>query len=77
MPNMNASTVVLIPKVDNANTISQFKQMTIGNFKAKIISKILADKFSFILPTITSQEQYFGESLGIKVDIVNVFDTLE
>jgi hypothetical protein len=57
MPNYNSNTVVLIPKVQDADTISQFRPITLANFKFKIISKILADRLASILPSIISCEQ--------------------
>lgn len=56
-PNWNANTVVLVPKVPNADTISQFRPIAMANFKFKIISKILADRLALILPYIVSKEQ--------------------
>lgn len=56
-PNWNANTVVLVPKVPNADTISQFRPIAMANFKFKIISKILADRLALILPDIVSKEQ--------------------
>ncbi|KAK2449352.1 hypothetical protein QL285_008554 [Trifolium repens] len=57
MPNFNSNTVVLIPKVEDADTISQFRPIAMANFKFKIISKILADRLATILPNIISNEQ--------------------
>lgn len=56
MPNMNASIVVLIPKVDNANTISQFKQMTMVISKPKSSLKFLQinSPLSFLLSPLKS-----------------------
>ena len=57
LPSYNSNTLVLIPKTPNADTIDQFRPIAIANFKHKIITKILADKLSQILPNIVSQEQ--------------------
>ncbi|CAJ2637186.1 unnamed protein product [Trifolium pratense] len=57
MPNYNSNTVVLIPKVQNADSIGQYRPIAIANFKFKIISKILADRLALILPNIISKEQ--------------------
>ncbi|GAU23976.1 hypothetical protein TSUD_327770 [Trifolium subterraneum] len=57
LPNFNSNTVVLIPKVQEADTIGQFRPIAMTNFKFKIISKILADRLALILPNIISKEQ--------------------
>ncbi|GAU40289.1 hypothetical protein TSUD_362690 [Trifolium subterraneum] len=57
MPGFNSNTVVLIPKVSDADTIGQFRPIAMANFKFKIISKILADRLALILPDIISKEQ--------------------
>ncbi|XP_058734177.1 uncharacterized protein LOC131605902 [Vicia villosa] len=57
LPNFNANSLVLIPKVKEANTIGQFRPIALANFKFKIISKIIADRLSSILPNLISNEQ--------------------
>jgi hypothetical protein len=37
IPNMNANTVVLIPKKDNADSIGHYRPIALANFKYKII----------------------------------------
>lgn len=50
-------TVVLILKVSNVDNISQYMPIAMANFKFKVISKILADRLTRILPKIISKEQ--------------------
>lgn len=57
MPNYNTNILVLIPKVPNADSIEQYRLIALVNFKHKIITKILADKLSLIMPFIVSKEQ--------------------
>ncbi|CAJ2663194.1 unnamed protein product [Trifolium pratense] len=57
LPNFNSNTVVLIPKVSDADTIGQFRPIAMANFKFKIISKILADRLALVLPDLISKEQ--------------------
>ncbi|MCI27041.1 RNA-directed DNA polymerase (Reverse transcriptase), partial [Trifolium medium] len=57
LPNFNANNVILIPKSSNADTVDQYRPIAMANFKFKIISKILADRLSQILPTFISEEQ--------------------
>lgn len=55
--NFNSNTIVLIPKDNNADSVNQFRPITLANFKFKIISKVLADRLATIMPYITSKEQ--------------------
>lgn len=48
-PNYNSNSIILIPKTPNADTIDQFRLVSLANLKFKIISKIL--------PNIISKEQ--------------------
>lgn len=48
---------MLIPKTNNAASVSDYKPIAIANFKFKIISKILADRLAKIMPAITSVQQ--------------------
>jgi hypothetical protein len=57
LPNYNANTLILIPKIPSANSIDQFRLIAMANFKFKIISKVLADRLAQILPSIISKEQ--------------------
>ncbi|MCH87787.1 RNA-directed DNA polymerase (Reverse transcriptase) [Trifolium medium] len=57
MPNMNANTLVLIPKSPDADTIDKYCPIAMANFKFKIISKIIADRLARIMPNIISKQQ--------------------
>lgn len=57
MPNFNANTLILIPKIPNADEDTHYRPIALANFKYKIISKILADRVAAIMPTIISPEQ--------------------
>jgi len=57
MPNYNANTIVVIPKVDNVEFVEQFRLMALANFKFKFITKILADRLATIMSFIISEEQ--------------------
>ena len=57
LPNFNSNNIVLIPKINNAGTINDYRPIAIENFKFKIISKILADRLAKIMPANTSVQQ--------------------
>jgi hypothetical protein len=57
LPNFNSNTIVLIPKVSNANSLNQYRPIALANFKFKILSKIIADRLASIMPAITSVQQ--------------------
>jgi len=56
-PNYNSNTLILIPYYPNADSIDQYRPIALVNFKFKIITKVLADRLSHILPNLISKEQ--------------------
>ncbi|XP_058757259.1 uncharacterized protein LOC131630499 [Vicia villosa] len=58
LPNFNANLVIIIPKVKDADSIDKFWPIALANFKFKIISKILADRLSSLMPSLISKEQH-------------------
>jgi len=57
LPNFNANTIILIPKIPDALNVGQYRPTTLANFKFKIISKILADRLAPIMNSIISPKQ--------------------
>jgi len=57
LPNFNANTFIFIPKTGSADTVDQYRPIALANFKFKVISKVLADRLSKIMPQIISNEQ--------------------
>ncbi|XP_042486835.1 uncharacterized protein LOC122067054 [Macadamia integrifolia] len=58
MPNgVNNNFLVLIPKVDGANTLDRFFPLCMSNFFCKIISKVMAMRLETLLPRLISEEQ--------------------
>jgi hypothetical protein len=57
MPNFKANTLILSPKIPNADAIEQYRPIALGNLKFKIICKVLADRLAQILPNLISKEQ--------------------
>jgi hypothetical protein len=53
----NSTNVVLIPKVENPEVITQYRPISLCNVVYKIISKMLANRHKKILPEIISPTQ--------------------
>ena len=54
---VNASLIVLIPKISNPSSINHFKPINLCNVVYKIISKILVDKIRPLLDKMISLTQ--------------------
>jgi hypothetical protein len=54
----NSSLITLIPKVENADTITQFRPIALANFVFKIIPKILSLRIAAIASRIISPQQH-------------------
>lgn len=57
LPGYNSNTIALIPKIPNATSIDQYRPIAMANFKFKIITKIIADRLSQLMPVLISKEQ--------------------
>lgn len=53
----NATTIILIPKVPNASTTSDFRPISLCNTIYKVISRLLAGRLKDILPEVISNAQ--------------------
>ena len=53
----NSTNVLLIPKVDSPEVITQYRPISLCNVVYKIISKMLANRLKMILPEVISPNQ--------------------
>ncbi|XP_042480703.1 uncharacterized protein LOC122061468 [Macadamia integrifolia] len=54
---VNNTFLILIPKVDGAETLDKYRPLCMSNFFCKIISKVLAMRLERFLPRLISKEQ--------------------
>jgi len=55
---MYNNVVSLIPKIQDADSIKDYRSVADANFKFKIISKIMADRLALVATRIISPNQY-------------------
>lgn len=51
------TTLILIPKKDEAHSMGDFRPISLCNFSAKLIYKILATRLARLLPDLVDEEQ--------------------
>lgn len=59
---LNATHIVLIPKVQNPESVSHFRPVSLCNFSYKVLSMVLTNKLKPLLPTIIPCRKH---SLGV------------
>ncbi|CAN1186679.1 LINE-1 retrotransposable element ORF2 protein [Linum perenne] len=70
-PNWNDTNITLIPKTQTPEYISQYRPISVTNFRAKIVSKIIATRLKPYLPSLISELQSaFMGNQSIQYNIV-------
>ena len=54
---LNATFLALIPKIDGANRLDQFRPIALCNVTYKIITKLIAERLKPFLANLISEEQ--------------------
>lgn len=57
MEDVNKTFIVLIPKVSNPKSLTQFRPINLCNVIYKIASKVLANRLKLILPKVIFHKQ--------------------
>jgi len=80
---MNNNVVSLIPKIQGAYSIKDYRLIVVVNFKFKIISKILVDRLALVTARIISPNQYgfvqgrqIQDCIGIPSEAINMFSKM-
>lgn len=78
----NSATLVLIPKIPNASSTTDFRPISCLNTVYKVISKLLASRLIAILPLMISKAQsaflpgrLLAENVLLATDLVNGYNT--
>ncbi|XP_043703245.1 uncharacterized protein LOC122653468 [Telopea speciosissima] len=78
---VNCNFMCLIPKVEGANRVGQFRPLCLGNFFLKIIPKIMATRLSSLLHKLISPEQgafqrgkVIFENIGVASELANMVE---
>ena len=58
LQSINGSLITLVPKLDSAIKVSDFRPISLLNTSVKIITKLLANRLQILLPQLIHKNQY-------------------
>jgi hypothetical protein len=56
-PSINATNIVLIPKVSDPIRLTEYRPISLCNVVYKLIAKVFANRLKVVLPRVISKEQ--------------------
>ena len=81
LPGLNSNFLTLLPKIPNADSLSNFRPIALANFFFKVIPKILSERLALIAPKLITPHQNgfirgrsINHCIGITSECFNLLD---
>jgi hypothetical protein len=58
LESINASLITLIPKINNPQTVNDFRPISLRNYSLKFLTKLLANRFQGVILKVVHENQY-------------------